>query len=186
MSPRDERESRPDRVVVTSGQYEALFGWPIGTGIRQGDAPAPIPAVAPDDPLPDPTGTETDVWLTEWQVAEDGFDVAVGERVDWALTTMDQQWIRRLLGDRRTVPLHRDTYADAPSGDARQSARHDLSGVVTRIDQVSVRFVGSDDPADGGGLVPECGGAHQHSVSALSDRRPHHGSITGWIVRVRP
>ncbi|MFJ4221156.1 DUF6578 domain-containing protein [Curtobacterium luteum] len=140
----------------------------------------PTPAVPPEDPVPELSDGETDVWLTEWQVDEDGFDVAVGERIAWTVYESDQPWIDLILSAPRTVPLQRDTYAHERSA-AELTTGRDLRGVVTRIDQVSVRFVSA---ARAGYSEPETRGGQQHSVSALSDRRPHHGSITGWIVRV--
>ncbi|PCN48118.1 hypothetical protein Csp2054_08130 [Curtobacterium sp. 'Ferrero'] len=121
------------------------------------------------------------MWLTEWQVDEDGFDVAVGEDVAWTLYESDQPWIDLILAVPRAVPLQRDTYAHERSA-AELSSRRSLRGVVTRIDQVSVQFVSSERR---GFSVPEARGGQQHSVSSLSDRRPHSGTITGWIVRVR-
>ena len=70
-------------------------------------------AVDAEDVAPNRGPRETDVWLTEWQVAEDGFDVALDQRVDWTLVPMDQDWVIRLFSGRRTVPLQRDTYAEA-------------------------------------------------------------------------
>ncbi|MBE7163337.1 MAG: hypothetical protein INR72_19020 [Williamsia herbipolensis] len=122
---------------------------------------------------------ECDVWLTEWQVAEDGFDAHVGEHVTWDLVPMDDDWVDRLWAGRRSIGLQRDTYWDGPEGAVAQR----VPGTVVRIDQVSVRYV--QDP-DGSGLVPEDGAARQQAVSSLWPRVPHHGSIVGWVVTLRP
>ncbi|ANP73449.1 hypothetical protein PA27867_2501 [Cryobacterium arcticum] len=140
-------------------------------------------AVDAEDISPPRDSDETDVWLTEWQVAEDGFKVELDQRVDWALVPMDQDWLARLFAGRRTVPLQRDTYAEA-TRDLGASDWTYLSGRVARIDQISVRYQLSDDPAEHG-LVPEPGGAMQHTVPSLHKPRAHHGRIVGWIVRVR-
>ncbi len=141
----------------------------------------PTPSVASEDAVPALADGETDVWLTEWQVDEDGFDVAVGEHITWTLYESDQPWIDEILTVPRTVPLQRDTY-DHERSEEELSTRRDLSGVVVRIDQVSVRFVDSERY---GYSAPETHAGQQHTVSSLSARRPHHGTITGWIVRIR-
>ena len=141
-------------------------------------------AVDAEDVAPNRGPRETDVWLTEWQVAEDGFDVALDQRVDWTLVPMDQDWVIRLFSGRRTVPLQRDTYAEATRDSREISDWTQLSGRVARIDQISVRYHPSEDPAEHG-LVPETGGAVQHSVLSLRKPRAHHGQIVGWIVRVQ-
>lgn len=167
---------------MTRVQYEAIFGAPPATTGASTRTPRATPPVPPEDPVPDPMMGEVDVWLTQWQVEEDGFEVAVGERVEWSLTEMDQDWVDRLLTQHRLVPLQLDS-SDEDLHGTEPLARRDLSGVVTRIDQVSVRFV--NDPTGPGTRVPERLGAQQHSVSSLSERRPHHGDVTAWIVRIR-
>jgi len=144
-----------------------------------------VEAVEPEDTVPSPETRDTDVWLTEWQVAEDGLDVALDQRVDWSLVPMDQNWASRLFAGRRAIPLQLDTYADAVRDPSDRSEWTQLSGRVARIDQISVRYHPSEDPKERGGLVPETGGAMQHSVPSLRQTRGHHGKIVGWIVRVR-
>ncbi|PZF63498.1 hypothetical protein DEJ33_14070 [Curtobacterium sp. MCPF17_047] len=165
--------------------WERLSGGPSNTPSEPVSAApfprTPTPAVAPEDPVPALTDGETNVWLTEWQVEDDGFDVAVGEHVAWTLYESDHLWIDQILAVPRTVPLQRDTYDHERSED-ELSTRRDLRGVVIRIDQVSVRFVSSERR---GYSAPEAHGGQLHTVSSLSNRRPHHGAITGWIVRVR-
>jgi hypothetical protein len=134
-----------------------------------------------EDISPSRGAQDTDVWLTEWQVGDDGFDVALGEHVDWALVPMDQAWASRLFAGRRTVLLQRDTEAGARGHRTDWTYR---SGRVVRIDQVSVRYRPTQAPAEHG-LVPETGGAMQHSVRSLWAPRAHHGQIVGWIVRLR-
>ncbi|MGO1385852.1 MAG: DUF6578 domain-containing protein [Microbacterium gubbeenense] len=143
-----------------------------------------VGAVDAEDIAPSSGPHETDVWLTEWQVTEDGFDVALDQRVDWTLVPMDQEWVTRLFSGRRTFPLQRDTYAQTTRDTRETSDWTQLSGRVSRIDQISVRYQPSEDPAEHG-LVPETGGAVQHSVPSLQRPRAHHGEIVGWIVRVR-
>lgn len=95
---------------------------------------------------------------------------------------MDQQRVDLILKARRNVPLQLDFYAHELT-DVDRATRRDLGGTIVRIDQVSVRFV--NDPNSDRVSVPETNGGQQHSVSSLSDRRPHHGNIVGWIVRVQ-
>ncbi len=165
--------------------WQRLFGWPSDTTSEPvGLSPVPrtpTTSVSPEDPVPALTDGETDVWLTEWQVEEDGFDVVVGEHITWTLYESDQPWIDLILAVPRTVPLQRDT-DDHERSEDELSTRRDLRGVVTRIDQVSVRFVSSERR---GYAAPEPRAGQQHSVSSLSNRRPHHGDVAGWIVRVR-
>ena len=144
-----------------------------------------VEAVDPEDIVPTTGPRQTDVWLTEWQVADDGIDVAVGEQVDWNLVAMDQQWAARLFGGRRRISLELDTYADATLDVNNPVLWNAVSGRIIRIDQVSVRYHPSEDPADHGSRVPETGGAMQHSVPSLWKRRAHHGELVGWIVRIQ-
>lgn len=125
------------------------------------------------------------MWLTQWQVAEDGLDVALDQHVDWALVPMDQDWLASLFAGRRTVPLQLDTYADAVRNLSDPSAWTLLSGRVARIDQISARYHPSEDSAESGARLPEGGGAMQHSVLSLQKPRAHHGELAGWIVRIR-
>ncbi|RJT87638.1 hypothetical protein D6T64_13625 [Cryobacterium melibiosiphilum] len=141
-------------------------------------------AVDDEDIVPSKHSDETDVWFTDWQVAEDGMNVELDERVDWDLVRMDLAWVARLFAGRRSIPLQLDTYADAGRGLADLSERTHLAGRVARIDQVSVRYEQSTDPAVRG-LVPEPGGAMQHRVLSFRDRRAHPGKVVGWVVRVR-
>ncbi|WP_104133182.1 DUF6578 domain-containing protein [Cryobacterium sp. M91] len=127
---------------------------------------------------------DIDVWFTEWQVAEDGLNVELDERVRWDLVPMDQDWVARLFAGRRTVPLQLDTYADAGCEASDLAKRTLVAGRVARIDQVSVRYEMSTGPVVRG-LVPLTGGAMQHSVLSLRQLRAHHGTVVGWIVRVR-
>lgn len=177
-------QHRSEHRVLTRRQYEAIFGAPAGITVPSTRAGVPVPAVPPEDFVPEPAVGEVDVWLPEWQVDADGFDVAVGERIRWSLVEMDQRWVDRPLTEPRSVSLQLDFTAE-DRDDADQLTWHDLTGTVTRIDQVSARYVSSRDPAEGGARMPEAGGAQQHSVSSLWDRRPHHGRITSWIVRVQ-
>lgn len=145
----------------------------------------PLPTTEPEvadeeDAVPAGGPHETDVWLTEWQVTEDGFDVVLDEEVDWLLVPMDQQWCARMFDGRRSVSLQRDTYAGAVGERYGHSEWTRLSGHVTRIDQVSVRY-----PTDRGAGLAEEGSAMQHTVSSVQERRSHHGSLVGWVVRIR-
>ena len=144
-----------------------------------------VEAAEPEDIVPSQEPRDTDVWFTEWQVAEDGLDVALDQRVDWSLVPMDQNWVSRLFAGRRTIPLQLDIYADAVRDPSDPSDRTQLSGRVARIDQISVRHHPSKDPEERGVPVPETGGANQHSVLSFRQSRGHHGEVVGWIVRVR-
>lgn len=144
-----------------------------------------VGAVAAEDVAPSSGPHQTDVWLTEWQVAEDGFDVALGQHVDWHLVPMDDAWVTQLFAGRRTITVQLDTCAEARRHPIATLVWTHLTGRVTRIDQISVRFHSSQDPAERGVRVAETGGAMQHSVLSLQKPRAHHGVIVGWIVRVR-
>ena len=145
-----------------------------------------VVAVEPEDIVPSQEPGDTDVWVTEWQVAEDGLDVALDQHVDWSLVPMDQNWVSRLFAaGRRTIPWQLGTYADAVRDPSEPSDRTQLSGRVARIDQISVRHHPSKDPEERGVLVPETGGAMQHSVLSFRQSRGHHGKVVGWIVRLR-
>ncbi|TFC87764.1 DUF6578 domain-containing protein [Cryobacterium sp. TMT4-31] len=144
-----------------------------------------VGAVDAEDIQPSSGPHETDVWLTEWQVAEDGFDVALDQHVDWHLVSMDADWATQLFAGHRTISLQLDTYAEARRHPTEALVWTHLTGRVTRIDQISVRFHPSEDPAERGVRVAETGGAMQHSVLSLQSPRVHHGVLVGWIVRVR-
>ncbi|PVE14828.1 hypothetical protein DDA93_15575, partial [Arthrobacter sp. Bz4] len=133
-----------------------------------------------EDAVPSQAPQETDVWQTEWQVSEDGFDVAVNEAVDWKLVPMDQEWLDRMFAGRRLVPLQRDTYAGFVGEIYSRSEWTRLAGRVTRIDQVSVRY-----PTDSTTGLTETGSAMQHNVSSVQEHRTHDGSLVGWVVRIR-
>lgn len=167
------RSQRDDSPGASSGERLGVSFLPL---VKED-----VGAVAAEDIEPSRGPLETDVWLIEWQVGDAGFDVALDQHVDWALVPMDQDWSALLFAGRRTVPFKRDTEAGA-RGDTVDWTQ--LSGRVVRIDQISVRYHPSDAPAERG-LVPETGGAMQHSVRSLRDPRAHHGQIVGWIVRVR-
>lgn len=162
--------------------YELLFGSPLETTRRSPAPRTPTPAAPPEGSVPALNDGELDVWLTEWQIEEDGYDVAVGDEITWSLYAADQPWIDHILEAPRTVPLQLDFYAEELS-EVERATREDVRGTIIRIDQVSVRFV--TDPDKRGFSMPETRGGQQHSVSSLSDRRPHHGSIDGRVVRVR-
>ncbi|MFK4482861.1 DUF6578 domain-containing protein [Curtobacterium sp. AB7] len=183
MRPEDEPERpRSDRVVMPRRLYESIFGSASGVTRPSLVPRTPTPPVPPEDTVPALREGETDVWLTEWQIEEDGYVVAVGDEIAWALYAMDQLWVGRILKVPRNVPLQLDFSADELT-EVDRATRRDLRGAIVRIDQVSVRFV--NDPDSRGFSVPETNGGQQHSVSSLSDRRPHRGNIIGWIVRVR-
>ncbi|TFD52165.1 hypothetical protein E3T55_06785 [Cryobacterium frigoriphilum] len=113
--------------------------------------------VEPEDIVPSQESGDIGVWFTEWQVAEDGLDVALDQHVDWSLVPMDQDWVSRLFAGRRAVSLQLDTYADAVRDPSDRSDRTQLSGRVARIDQISVRYHPSKDPEERGVRVPETG-----------------------------
>ena len=130
-----------------------------------------------------PASGEVDVWLTEWQVAEDHLQVTLNETVTWKLVPMDQEWITRLFAERRAVSLQLDTYADATRGPESPDWTQ-VSGLVVRVDQVSVLYVRSTDRFERG-LVPERGKAVVHTVPSIWPKQPHHGHVSGWIIRLR-
>lgn len=116
---------------------------------------------------------------------EEGLDFALDQRIDGALVPMDQDWLDGLFAGRRAVPLQLDTYAAAVRNLSGPSAWTLLSGRVARIDQISVRYRPSRDPAERGARLPEVGEAMQHSVLGLKKPRAHQGELVGWIVRIR-
>jgi hypothetical protein len=144
--------------------------------VRREEGPVEREGVAPS-----PDAQEVDVWFTEWQVAEDGLDVEVGNDVDWALVPMDLDWVTRLFAGRQTIPFRFDTYGSA----TREPSDPDwtsLTGRVVRIDQVSTLRVSSQGST---GDVPAPGDAMQHEVRSFTKRRTHRGDLVGWVVRVR-
>ncbi|WP_165070322.1 DUF6578 domain-containing protein [Marisediminicola senii] len=138
----------------------------------------------PADTVPPPGPHDLDVWITEWQVAEDRTEISLGEQVEWMLVPMDQDWIDRLFADRRHIQWQVDTYADVGRDPSDPREYVALTGRVSRIDQISVRYVQSEDPAVRG-WVPVTGGATEHSVLSFGTPRAHHGRLVGWIVRVQ-
>lgn len=151
---------------------------------------APLIPVEPvvvdaEDTVPLKGIREVDVWLTGWQVEEDGFDVVLDEQIDWSLVPMDQQWLTHLFMGRRDVPLQRDTYAGASGEMHGSSSWTQLVGRVTRVDQVSVRHPEECGPGQSGEGLAEVGGAMQHTVLRVQKSRGHHGNLVGWIVRVK-
>jgi hypothetical protein len=126
-------------------------------------------------------GEGVDVWLDSWQVDEDHFEVSLGERVDWETVTMDASWVSRLFVD-RTIRWTRDTDADATRA-PEDPSWHRVQGRVSGIEQVTVAFVASDDPADPG-LVPVPGAAVVQPVTSLWDRPAQPDVLVGFVVRV--
>lgn len=142
-------------------------------------------AVDASDIAPGREPADTDVWLTEWQVAEDNLQVSINQQVDWALVPMDQEWLHTLFAGRRRVPLQLDTYADAVKDPSDPSLWTRLSGHVIRIDQISVRHQPSEKSTNTRGSRPEVEDVMEHSVQSLDQPRAHYGHIVGWIVRIR-
>ena len=138
-----------------------------------------VETVDAEDLTPSRGPLETDVWLTEWQVGDAGFDVSLDQHVEWSLVPMDQDWSALLFAGRRAVPLKRDTEAGSRPETVEWTQ---LSGRVVRIDQISARYHQAEAPLERG-MVPEAGGAIQHSVRSLRNPRAHHGKIVAWIVR---
>ncbi|POH64772.1 hypothetical protein C3B61_11435 [Cryobacterium zongtaii] len=172
------RSQRDDSPGASSGERLGVFSFrPL---VKED-----VGAVDAEDIEPSSGPHETDVWLTEWQVAEEGFDVALDHYVDWQLVPMDDDWATQLFAGRRTISLQLDTYAEARRHPTETLVWTHLTGRVTRIDQISVRFHPSEDPAERGVREAETGGAMQHSVLSLQSPRVHHGVLVGWIVRVR-
>jgi hypothetical protein len=81
---------------------------------------------------PSPTAV---VWLTGWQMEEDGLRIAVGERVAWRLTSPDRRWMTRLFATRRMIDFALDTYVDA----VRSNPVVSVSGVVVNVEAVTAR-----------------------------------------------
>lgn len=167
----------PEHVVVPAAAARAVFA-SAPDFVRPGAAQRrPSVVVPPESIVPPLEDGERDVWLIEWQVAEDAFDVAVGERVRWDVVDADASRLDH-LGGRRLVTEERNTYSEELGAGPEQP----IAGVVTRIDQVSVRYGPS---ANGSGQEPIPGSAMQHAARALAPRIPHEGTIVGWVVRIR-
>ncbi|WP_108251254.1 hypothetical protein [Planctomonas deserti] len=144
----------------------------------------PMVADAPDV-VPELRPHETDVWLSQWQIAEEEIIFEEGEEVRWALIPMDEAWTKRLFGNRRAIHLQLDTYAAATRGSDDPSWTR-LVGGIARIDQVSMprqQAVPTDHAAEEQGL--QLGEAIQHQVTSLQTSRAHDGDVVGWVVRVR-
>ena len=94
-----------------------------------------------------------------------------------------QNWIARLFADRGVVPVQLDTYAGTIRNMDAADWSH-LGGTVIRIDQISIRYVHPVEALQPG-LVPERGAAVMNTVSSIWPMQPHHGSIVGWIIRLR-
>ena len=136
--------------VVTREQFAALHGnaSPEDSLVAR----SARPAGTPDEEAPPPVGTP--VWLTEWQVAEVRLDVGVGDYVDWNLIPMDIPWLTGLFGERRTVDLQLDLYAEA-YGDTPEYS--DIAGTVSGIEVVRSPMQVTTHPP--GGVVPVPGQA---------------------------
>ncbi len=137
----------------------------------------PRVVVPPESVIPPLANGERDVWLIEWQVVEDAFDVSVDEHVEWDIVDADPSHGVH-FGGRRTVSEERNTYLE----DLGAGVERPIAGTVARIDQVSVRYAPS---ANGSGQEPIPGSAMQHAARALAPRIPHEGTIIGWVVRIR-
>jgi hypothetical protein len=138
------------------------------------------PAGTPDEEAPPPVGTA--VWLTEWQVAEIHLDVGVGDHVDWMLVPMDVPWLNRLFGERRTVDLQLDLYAEEFGRDTHWAS---VAGSVVGIEVVRCPMQQSTDPEDRG-WIPVPGEAWTTQL----DRTIHlpfddADNVYGFIVYVR-
>jgi len=169
-------EQRPSKHVVIPATAHALFA-----GAPSFVDPAAVrrqPCVVPSESIVPPLGDgERDVWLIEWQVAEDAFNVDVGEQVRWDVVDADPIRLGH-FGGRRTVTEERNTYAKQLGA----GPECPIDGIVTRIDQVSVRYGSS---ANGSGQEPIPGSEMQHAARTLAPRIPHEGTIVGWVVRIR-
>lgn len=80
------------------------------------------------------SGRTIEVWLTEWQAAEDWIEVRVGQRVAWTLTD-DVGWLDLLFDGARGVDFVLDTYADAD----HSPVLVEVSGVVRAVEAVACR-----------------------------------------------
>ncbi|SDH74628.1 DUF6578 domain-containing protein [Agrococcus jejuensis] len=130
------------------------------------------------------------IWLTTWQLGDDGVNVAVGDHVDW-LAFLPTPWEgQRLFAGRRTIDLavdahraagiFRDAYGVVVSGDgALWSAR----GVVAGVEAVTVAYrpgAMGDEPVEGS--------ATTEPIEATDDRswgmcRAHDAA--GFVVTLR-
>jgi hypothetical protein len=177
--PRQEREeSPPERgwaayAPLSDGLFDPDGDWIVTReqfAALQGYAPAALdrvarsarPAGTPDEEAPPPAGTP--VWLTEWQVAEIRLDVGVGDQVEWKLIPMDIPWLTELFGERRTVDLQLDLYADA-FGDA--PAYSHVAGRIAGIEVVRCPLQVTAHPQ--GGLVPVPGQAWTTRLDRTTD-----------------
>lgn len=88
------------------------------------------------------------VWLAEWQAAEDGIDVHVGQRVAWTLTHDLDEWIELLFDGARRVDLVLDTYAQ----ESHAPVLIDVAGVVRAVEAVACRH-GAGGQAERGSAI---------------------------------
>lgn len=170
-------DPRPTKHVVIPAAARAVFAGAPGFVDPAAERRSPHVVVPPESVVPPLADGERDVWLIEWQVAEDAFDVAVDEHVEWGIVDADPSRSGH-FGGRRTVREERNTYSE----DLGAGAERPIAGTVARIDQVSVRYGRS---ANSSGQEPIPGSAMQHAARALAPRIPHEGTIVGWVVRIR-
>ncbi|WEO78283.1 hypothetical protein BJQ94_04380 [Cryobacterium sp. SO2] len=168
-----------DEPVMTREQFAAL----------QGEASAPVdlaatsarPEATADEDAPPPDGTS--VWLTEWQVAEVRLDIGVGDHIDWQLIAMDAPWLARLFGERRTVALQLDLYAEAMQENPAFTA---VAGTVVGVEVVRCAMQQSTDPEEAGGWVPVSGQAWTARLERTGDLPPAaDDNVYGFIVYLR-
>jgi len=150
-------------------------------GSYEARAPRGPVVVETADTAPPAGAGDVDVWLSEWQVAEDAFVASVGETVEWVVVPADEAWVELLCAGRRPVRLDRDTYADATG----RSGTMTVTGRVSRLDQVSTAFEPTLDEEGRGQLSPVPGGAVGHEVLSTDERRGHAGRLVGWVARLR-
>ena len=106
-------------AVVTNRFLAGMHAFPVGEHTHYVGSYEPLVPVEPvvvdaEDPVPPRNADEVEVWLTGWQMEEDGFDVVLGEQMDRELVPMDQQWLGHLFAGRRSIALQRDTCAGVP------------------------------------------------------------------------
>jgi hypothetical protein len=95
---------------------------------------------------------ELDVWLTEWQIDEDGYDVAVGDEITWSVSVMDQPWIDHILKAPRTVPLQLDFSAE---DSAKRNERREKTYAAPSSELTRPRCASSLIQTSGGSRCPK-------------------------------
>lgn len=132
----------------------------------------------------------TTVWLTTWQLGDDGVHVAVGDRIGW-LACLPTDWAgQRLFGGRRTIDLEVDAHrADGYFVEESGAVVHSdgrvwsVRGVVAGVESVTIEYLRGrmgDEPVDGSAVTEAIAATDERSWGMC---RAHDAA--GFIVTLR-